>query len=71
MYYSNFCFCLENPPDIAYTHNWIGQPVTVTDAAGTRTFAYNAEFNLISETINGIYNKTLIRAIPIPGTKGE
>ena len=32
---------------------------TVTDAAGTRTFAYNADFDLTSETINGIYSKVL------------
>ena len=44
---------------------------TVTDAAGTRTFAYNADFDLTSETIDGIYNKVLNRTYSTNGMKGR
>ena len=56
--------------DIAYTYNRLGQQSTVTDAAGTRTFAYNADFDLTSETIDGIYNKVLNRTYSTNGMKG-
>ena len=41
------------------------------DAAGTRTFGYNATFDRISETINGIYNKVLTYDYATAGVKGR
>ena len=58
-------------PDITITYNRIGQPVTVQDAAGTRNFAYNANLGLISETVSGIYNKTLTRTYTTTFGKGK
>ena len=58
-------------PDITYTYNRLGQLATVQDAAGTRTFGYNATFDRISETINGIYNKVLTYHYASEGVKGR
>jgi YD repeat-containing protein len=42
----------DGTPGVAYTHDHLGRPVTVTDALGTRTFAYDANtLQLISETL--------------------
>ncbi len=49
----------DETPDISYTYTRLRQLAGVTDAAGTRTFAYNDQFSLTNETINGIYNKEL------------
>jgi len=35
----------DTTPDIAYTYNRLGQQKTVTDAVGTRTFAYKTHFS--------------------------
>ena len=61
----------DNTPDITYTYNRFGKLATVTDAVGTRTFAYNDTFDLISETINGIYNKVINRSYTTTGAKGK
>ena len=44
----------DNTPSIAVTYNFLDQPVTITDAAGTRTLTYNAQSRLENETIPGI-----------------
>jgi YD repeat-containing protein len=42
----------DSTPDVTYTHDHLGRPVTVTDALGQRTFAYDANtLQLISETL--------------------
>lgn len=61
----------DNTPDITYTYNRLGKLSTVIDAVGTRTFAYNDTFGLISETINGIYNKVINRSYTATGAKGK
>ena len=61
----------DDTPDITYTYNRLGQLATVQDAAGTRTFGYNATFDRISETINGIYNKVLTYHYASEGVKGR
>ena len=43
-------------PAVTQTLNFLDQPVTVTDAAGTRNFTYNADHRLVNETIPGIVN---------------
>ena len=39
-------------PDVAYTYDRLGRRKIVTDAQGTRTFVYNANLQLESETID-------------------
>ena len=53
-------------PDIAYAYTRTGQPATVTDVVGTRTFAYDAQLQDVSETIVGLYDKTLTRTATRP-----
>ncbi len=48
-------------PDITYTYDNLGRQATATDAVGTTTFAYNTYGELESESVSGVYNKTLIR----------
>ncbi|MDQ0287997.1 RHS repeat domain-containing protein [Oligosphaera ethanolica] len=61
----------DNTPDISYTYTRTGQPATVTDVVGTRTFAYDAQLQDVSETIVGLYNKTLTRSTTTTGMKGR
>ena len=61
----------DSTPDITLTYNRLGQPATIQDAAGTRTFTYNAALDLISESINGIYAKGISRAYTTTGMKGR
>ena len=61
----------DDTPDITYTYNRLGKLATVQDAAGTRAFAYNAGFDRISETIDGIYNKVLTYNYASEGVKGR
>ena len=61
----------DSTPDITYTYNRLGLPLTVTDAAGTRTFTYNAQFALQKESISGIYTKELNRVYTTSGLKGS
>ena len=49
----------DSTPDISYTYNRAGKLATVADAVGARSFAYNAGFDVASETITGLYGKTL------------
>ena len=46
---------------IAYTYDALGRQTLATDAAGSTTFAYDAVGQLVSETIDGLYAKTLTR----------
>ena len=61
----------DSTPDITYSYNRIGKLSQVTDAVGTRTFAYNAELDEVSETITGLYSKTLTRTYTGTGFKGK
>ena len=55
--------------DIAFTYDRLGRRATVTDAAGTRTFAYDhADLQLLTETMTGLYTKTLPTAFAYAGT---
>ncbi len=47
--------------DIGFTYDRLGRQYQVTDAVGTRTFAYNDQLQLETETITGLINKTLTR----------
>lgn len=61
----------DSTPDISYTYNRIGQQKTVTDAVGTRTFAYNNTLQPLTETITGLYSKTIGRSYETTGVIGR
>ena len=62
----------DSTPDVTFTYDRMGRQQQITDAAGVRTFAYNADFSLASEAITGIYDKVLSRSYDsAPGTKGR
>ena len=61
----------DSTPDITYAYNRVGKLSQVTDVVGTRTFAYNATLDEVSETITGLYGKTLTRAYTSTGFKGR
>ena len=55
----------QDDPDVAFTYNRLGQQKTIDDAVGTRTFAYNSDLQIGTETIDGsgggVYSKTITR----------
>ena len=57
--------------NIAYTYNRLGQVMTIQDAAGTRSFLYNNTFDLVKETITGIYSKELNYTYTDTGMRGQ
>ena len=61
----------DSTPDITYAYNRLGKLAQVTDVVGTRTFAYNATLDEVSETITGLYSKTLARTYTSTGLKGR
>ena len=61
----------DSTPDIAYAYNRFGKLSQVTDAVGTRTFTYNATLDEVSESITGLYSKTLTRTYTSTGFKGR
>ena len=61
----------DSTPDIAYTYNRIGQQLSVSDAVGSRTFAYNNALQLTTESISGIYSKTITRNYEASGMIGK
>ena len=61
----------DSTPDVAYTYNRLGQQKTITDALGSRTFAYNSNLQLESEAISGLYNKSIVRAYSSTGVIGR
>ena len=61
----------DSTPDIAYSYTRLGELAQVTDVVGTRTFAYNVTLDEVSETIAGLYGKTLARTYTGTGFKGR
>jgi RHS repeat-associated protein len=61
----------DSTADLAYTYNRLGQQLTVTDALGYRTFAYNSALQLSTETISGLYNKVITRSYETTGMVGR
>ncbi|WP_339132906.1 MAG: RHS repeat-associated core domain-containing protein [Candidatus Electrothrix sp. GW3-4] len=61
----------DTTPDIGFTYNRTGQRSTVTDAVGTRTFAYNSALQPDSESITGLINRTLTRSYETTGVPGR
>ena len=61
----------DGTPDVTCAYNRAGKLSQVTDVVGTRTFAYNATMDEVSETVTGLYSKTLARAYTSTGLKGR
>ena len=61
----------DSTPGVTYAYNRAGKLAQVTDVVGTRTFAYNATMDEVSETVTGLYGKTLARAYTSTGFKGR
>ena len=61
----------DSTPDITYAYTRVGKLSQVTDVVGTRAFAYNATLDEVSETITGLYGKTLTRTYTSTGFKGK
>lgn len=62
----------DTTPDITFVYDRLGRQKTVTDSVGTRTFAYNdADLQLHSETMTGLYTKTITRNYENIGVKGR
>ena len=58
--------------DVSFTYDRLGRQKSITDAAGTRTFAYNdADLRLHSETMTGLYSKTITRNYDTVDVKGR
>ena len=49
----------------------LGRQQTISDAVGTRTFAYNEALQLESETITGLYDQVITRTYEDGAVKGR
>ncbi|MGD9162620.1 MAG: hypothetical protein PVG39_29710 [Desulfobacteraceae bacterium] len=59
-------------PDVGFTYDRLGRETTITDAVGSRTFAYNpTNLQLETETISGLYNKVFTRTYDTVDVKGR
>jgi len=47
--------------DISFSYDRMGRQQTISDGLGARTFSYNNTLQLDTETITGLYNKTISR----------
>lgn len=61
----------DTTPDITFAYDRIGRQKTITDAVGTRTFAYNDALQLTTETINGLYDTVITRKYEAKSVKGR
>ena len=61
----------DTTPDLAFTYDRLGRQVTVSDAVGTRTFAYNDSLQPSSETITGLFDKVISRSYETSGIIGR
>ncbi len=61
----------DTTPDVTFSYDRLGRQSTVTDGLGSRTFAYNAALQPLTETISGLYNKTITRNYATSGVIGR
>jgi len=61
----------DSTPDVTFTYDRLGRQDTITDALGSRTFAYNPSLQLETETISGLINKTITRTYEAAGVLGR
>ena len=61
----------DDTADIGFSYDRLGRPITITDAAGTHTYAYNGSLQPASETISGLYDEVLERKYAVAGVRGR
>ena len=61
----------DDTVDIGFSYDRLGRPKTITDAAGTRAYAYNGSLQPASETISGLYDEVLERKYAVAGVRGR
>ncbi len=61
----------DSTPAIGFTYDRLGRQHTITDALGSRIFAYNTNLQLESESITGLMNKTITRAYATDNVVGR
>jgi len=61
----------DSTPDVTFTYDRLGRSKTVADGLGSRTFAYNAALQPLSETISGLYSATITRNYAASGVVGR
>ena len=69
---TNIAYSGSSTTNISFTYDRLGRRKTVADAAGTRTFTYNSVLQLASETMSGLYSRTISRNYDTAaGTRGR
>ncbi|WP_144686707.1 RHS repeat domain-containing protein [Desulfobotulus alkaliphilus] len=58
-------------PGVTFTYNRLGQQKTITDGLGTRTLFYNPALQPVSESITGLYERSLALGYEEMGLKGR
>jgi len=58
-------------PDITFAYDRLGRQTQITDAAGSRSFAYNAALQLDTETITGLTPAVITRTYETAGLIGR
>lgn len=61
----------DSTPDITFTYDRLGRQKTITDAAGSRTFSYNRNLQLESESITGLYDQIFTHSYETSVVKGR
>ena len=61
----------DETPDITLAYDRLGRQSNITDAFGTRSFAYNQALQLESETMAGLYDTVLTRQYETAGVRGR
>ena len=61
----------DTTADIGFVYDRLGRQRRITDAVGSRTFAYNDHLQLESESITGLYSQLLTRTYETTGVPGR
>jgi YD repeat-containing protein len=61
----------DTTSDISFVYNRLGLKKTITDALGTRSFAYNGNLQNYEETLSGSLNRTISKTFETVGIIGR
>jgi hypothetical protein len=61
----------DTTSDISFVYNRLGLKKTITDAQGTRSFAYNGNLQNYEETLSGSLNRTISKTFETVGIIGR
>ncbi|MDA8138944.1 MAG: RHS repeat-associated core domain-containing protein [Desulfobacteraceae bacterium] len=61
----------DTTADIGFVYDRLGRQHQITDAVGSRTFAYNDHLQLESESITGLYSQVIARTYETTGVPGR